>query len=338
MPKKKTKNQIAFEREIKRLTRFVKQAERQGIYFPEPPVPAVMPKRITKKALEKLQLTTRSDIQARGYVVDYETGETEEFKPAPSKKRYLSQIKPLMSEREKQKARKQAKAKELTTKRVNAIMKQWKIPKSAEKEIRKMVLSEDYTDEEKETFLRKISKFYNPYEPTDSGRWELPEPEPEEEKPIKTRKPVTYDEDEEATYFDVPEPDDFDTAPADGYKVVLDRLHSMLTTGKNSETKRVVSDALDDAIANSPGETEEEKKQNFVDKIRPNINKLMQKLYEAFTKVYPEEIADAAFDAISYISDFVDSDLQERIESAANGDGWYSSVNRRRAQKMGWMP
>ena len=338
MPKKKTKNQIAFEREVKRLTRFVKQAERQGIYFPEPPVPAVMPKRITKKALEKLQLTTRSDIQARGYVVDYETGETEEFKPAPSKKRYLSQIKPLMSEREKQKARKQAKAKELTTKRVNAIMKQWKIPKSAEKEIRKLVLSEEYTDEEKEIFLRKISKFYNPYEPTDGGRWELPEPEPKEEKPIKTRKPVTYDEDEEATYFDVPEPDDFDATPADGYKVVLDRLKSMLTTGKNSETKRLVSDALDDAIANAPGETEEEKKQNFVDKIRPNINKLMQKLYEAFTKVYPEEIADAAFVSISYISDFVDSDLQEQIENAANGDGWYSSVNRRRAQKMGWMP
>ena len=115
MPKKKTKNQIAFEREVKRLTRFVKQAERQGIYFPEPPVPAVMPKRITKKTLEKLQMTTRSDIQARGYVVDYETGETEEFKPAPSKKRYLSQIKPLMSEREKQKARKQATIQKMET-------------------------------------------------------------------------------------------------------------------------------------------------------------------------------------------------------------------------------
>ena len=337
MPTKKTKNQIAFEREVKRLTRFVKQAERQGVYFPEAPIPK-MPKRITQKTLQKLQLTTRADIQARGYVVDYDTGEAEGFKPAPSKKRYLSQIKPLMSEREKQKARKQAKAKELTTKRVNAIMKQWKIPKSVEKEIRKLVLSEDYTDEEKETFLRKISKFYNPYEPTDGGRWELPEPEPEEEKPIKTRKPVTYDEDEEPEYFDVPEPDDFDATPADGYKVVIERLKSMLTGGKNGETKKVVSDALDDAIENSPGETEEEKKQNFVDKIRPNINKLMQKLYEAFTKVYPDEIADAAFDALTYISDFVSADLQERIATAAYGDGWYTSVERRRAQKMGLMP
>ena len=112
----------------------------------------------------------------------------------------------------------------------------------------------------------------------------------------------------------------------------------MLTGGKNCETKKVVSDALDDAIENSPGETEENKKQNFVDKIRPNINKLMQKLYEAFTKVYPDEIADAAFDALTYISDFVSADLQERIETAAHGDGWYTSVNRRRAQKMGLMP
>ena len=338
MPNKKTKNQIAFEREVKRLTRFVKQAERQGIYFPEPPVPAVMPKRITKKALQKLQLTTRADVQARGYVVDYETGETEAFTPAPSKKRYLSQIKPLMSEREKQKVRKQAKAKELTTKRVNAVMKQWKIPKSAENEIRKLITSEDYTEEEKEVLLRKISKFYNPYQPPEDVSWELPEPEPEEEKPKKTRRPVTYDDDEEPQYFDVPEPDDFDATPADGYKVVLERLKSMLTGGKNSETKKVVSDALDDAIENSPGETKEEKKQNFVDKIMPNINKLMQKLYEAFTKVYPDEIADAAFDALNYISDFVTADLQERIEMAANTDGWYASVNRRRAQKMGWMP
>lgn len=338
MPSKKTKNQIAYEREVKRLTRFVKQAERQGIYFPEPPIPAVMPKRITKKALQKLQLTTRADIQSRGYVVDYETGEAEGFKPAPSKKRYLSQIKPLKSEREKQKARKQAKAKELTTKRVNAIMKKWRIPKSAEKEIRKLVTSEDYTEEEKEVFIRKISKFYNPYEPSDDFRWELLEPEPEEEKPKKTRRPVTYDDEEEPQYFDVPEPDDYDTTPADGYKVILERLKSMLTAGKNTETKRVVSDALDGVINNSPGETEEEKQKNFVDKIRPNLNKLMQKLYEAFTKVYPEEIADAAFDALTYISDFVDADLQERIENAANGDGWYASVHRRRAQKMGWMP
>lgn len=338
MPTKKTKNQIAFEREVKRLTRFVKQAERQGVYFPEPPVPAVMPKRITKKALQKLQLTTRADIQARGYVVDYESGEAEAFKPAPSKKRYLSQIKPLMSEREKQKARKQAKAKELITKRVNAVMTKWKIPKSVEKEIRKLVTSEDYTEEEKESFLRKISKFYNPYEPPEDVSWELPVPEPEEEKPKKTRRPVTYDDDEEPEYFDVPEPEDFDATPADGYKVVIDRLKSMLTGGKNSETKKVVSDALDDAIENLPGETKEEKKQNFVDKIRPNINKLMQKMYEAFTKVYPDEIADAAFDALTYISDFVDSDLQERIETAAHGDGWYTSVNRRRAQKMGLMP
>lgn len=338
MPTKKTKNQKAFEREVKRLSRFVKQAERQGIYFPEPPVPEVMPKRITKKALQKLQLTTRADIQARGLVVDYETGEAEGFKPVPSKKRYLSQIKPLMSEREKQKVRKQAKAKELTTKRVNAVMKKWKIPKSAEKEIRNLVTSEDYTEEEKDVFLRKISKFYNPYESSEDFRWELPGSEPEEEKPKKTRRPVTYDDDEEPQYFDVPEPDDFDATPADGYKVVLERLKSMLTGGKNSETKKVVSDALDDAIENSPGETEEEKKQNFVDKIRPNINKLMQKLYEAFTKVYPDEIADAAFDALNYISDFVTADLQERIETAANTDGWYASVNRRRAQKMGWMP
>lgn len=338
MPTKKTKNQIAFEREVKRLTRFVKQAERQGIYFPDPPVPEVMPKRITKKALQKLQLTTRADVQARGYVVDYETGEVEGFKPAPSKKRYLSQIKPLMSEREKQKARKQAKAKELTTKRVNSVMKQWKIPKSAEKELRKLITSEDYTEEEKETFIRKISKFYNPYEPPEDVSRELPEPEPNEEKPKKTRRPVIYDDDEEPQYFDVPESDDFDATPADGYKVVIERLKSMLTGGKNRETKAIVSDALDEAIDNSPGETEEEKKQNFVDKIRPNINKLMQKLYEAFTKVYPDEIADAAFDALTYISDFVSADLQERIETAAHGDGWYAGVNRRRAQKMGWMP
>lgn len=340
MPTKKTKNQLAFEREVKRLTRFVKQIERQGVYFPEPPVPASMPKRITKKQLEKLQLTTRADIQARGYVVDYDTGEAEAFKPAPSKKRYLSQIKPLKSEREKQKARKQAKAKELTTKRVNAILKQWKIPKAAEKEIRKLVQSSEYTEEEKQGFLRKISKFYNPYTPIEET---TPEPEPpelpEEEAPKKLkRRPVVYDDDEEPVFFDVPSPDDFDAQPTDGYKTVIDRLKSMLTVGKNTNTQKVVSDALDDAIENSEGDTEEDKKRNFVEKIRPNLNKLMQKLYDAFTKVYPDEIADATFDALTYITDFVSPELQQRIEDAANADGYYGTVSRRRAQKMGWMP
>lgn len=339
MPKK-TKNRLAFEREVKRLSRFVKQAEQQGVYFPDNTVPAI-PKRITKKALEKIQLTTRADIQSKGFIVDYETGEAEAFKPAPSKKRYLSQIKPLQTAREKQKTRKQAAAKAAETKRVNAILEQWKIPKAAEKEIRKIVRSTEYTEEEKQGFLRKISKFYNPYatieEPTTEPEpTELP---PEEEAPKKiTRRPVVYDDDEEPEFFDVPSPDDFDAEPTDGYKTIIDRLKSMLTGGKNSETKKVVSDALDDAIENTDGDTEEDKKRNFVDKIRPNLNKLMQKLYDAFTKVYPDEIADATFDALTYITDFISPDLQQRIEDAANADGYYSTVSRRRAQKMGWMP
>ncbi len=338
MPTKKTKNQLAFEREVKRLTRFVKQAERQGVYFPEPPLPAAMPKRITKKQLEKLQLTTRADIQSRGYVVDYETGEAEAFTPAPSKKRYVSQIKPLQTPRERQKARKQAAAKAAETKRVNAILAQWKIPKSAEKEIRKILQSAEYTEEEKQSFIRKISKFYNTYTPVEEP---TPEPEPEqpEEEPKKiTRRPVVYDDDEEPVFFDVPSPDDFDVEPTDGYKIIIDRLKSMLTVGKNSDTQKLVSEVLDEAIDNTEGETEEDKKRNFVDKIRPNLNKLMQKLYDAFTKVYPEEIADATFDALTYITDFITPDLQERIENAANADGFYASVHRRRAQKMGWMP
>lgn len=344
MATKKTKNQLAFEREVKRLTRFVKQAEQQGVYFPDSAVPS-MPKRITKKALQKLQLTTRADIQARGYIVDYETGEAESFQPAPSKKRYLSQIKPLMTEREKQKARKQAYQKGQITKSVNAAMKRWQIPKTAEKELRRLVTS-GYSDVEKEEYLRKISKFYNPFKP-EIWSEELPEiipepepePTPEPEKIKPSKKPVVYDDSEPPVFFDVPDPDAAgEDESADGYKIVLDRLESMLTGGKNDETKKVVSDALDDAIENTEGETEEEKQKNFVDKIRPNLNKLMQKLYEAFTKVYPDEIADAAFDALYYITDFVSSDLQERIEAAANGDGYYSSVHRRTAQHMGWMP
>lgn len=340
MPKK-TKNRIAFEREIKRLTRFVKQAEKQGVYFPDDAVPAI-PKRITKKALEKIQLTTRADVQSKGYAVDYETGEAESYKPAPSKKRYLSQIKPLQTAREKQKSRKQAAAKAVETKRTNEALKRWNIPKSAEAQIRKIV-SSDYTDEEKETFLRKISKFYNPFRP---DLWDPeaekviaePEPEPEPEAPKKKKRPVVYDDDEDPEFFDVPSPDDYDEEPVDGFQTIIDRLESMLTAGKNEATKKVVSDALHDAIEQTEGDDYEEKKKNFVDKIRPNLNKLMQKLYEAFTKIYPDEIADAAFEALAYCTDFVDSDLQAKIEAAADSDGYYTTVNRRRAQRMGWMP
>lgn len=340
MPTKKTKNQIAFEREVKRLTRFVKQAEKQGVYFPEPPVPAVMPKRVTKKALQRLQLMTKSEVQSKGYIIDTATGEVrEEYKPAPSKKRYLSQIKPLMTEREKIQARKQAKAKELTTKRVNAIMKQWKIPKSAEKVIRKLVLSEDYSEDEKTSILRKIAKFYNPHEFEEGFRWELPEAEPEEEKPIKTRRPVEYDEDEEAEFFDVPSPDDFDVPAADGYEITLERLKDMLNMGNNPNTAAVINDLIDEQIERETGATQEEKRKSFVDRISPNINKIRQRLYEAFTKNYGDEVANAAIDAIFYIVDAVDADIQRRIKEAAYTDApRMSTVGKYNARLSGWIP
>lgn len=92
-PRKPTPNAKAFEREVKRLTRIVKQAEKRGITFLTSPIPE-KPERVTKKQLRLISAIKPPDIYAKGFVVDQQTGEFILYKTKDAKKEQFTTKKP----------------------------------------------------------------------------------------------------------------------------------------------------------------------------------------------------------------------------------------------------
>ena len=85
--KKKTPNQKAYQKERRRLLQAVRRAEKQGYIFPEDIVPEV-PKRVTKKQLEKIQKTKPKQLYKKAKFVYQETGEVV---PAEQRKQEVKQ-------------------------------------------------------------------------------------------------------------------------------------------------------------------------------------------------------------------------------------------------------
>jgi hypothetical protein len=72
--KQLTPLQQAYKKELQRIMRGVKKAEKQGYVFNENKLPKT-PKRITKQSLSKLQKIKPKDLKAKAQKVDYNTGE-----------------------------------------------------------------------------------------------------------------------------------------------------------------------------------------------------------------------------------------------------------------------
>ena len=85
--KKKTENQKAYQKERRRLLQAVRRAEKQGYIFPEDIVPE-LPKRVTKKQLEKIQKTKPKQLYKKAKFVYQETGE---IVPAKQRKQEVKQ-------------------------------------------------------------------------------------------------------------------------------------------------------------------------------------------------------------------------------------------------------
>ena len=72
--RKQTENQKAYQKERRRILQAVRRAEKQGYIFPEDIVPK-LPKRVTKKQLEKIQKTKPKQLYKKAKFVYQETGE-----------------------------------------------------------------------------------------------------------------------------------------------------------------------------------------------------------------------------------------------------------------------
>ena len=84
---KQTENQKAYQKERRRLLQAVRRAEKQGYIFPEDVVPE-LPKRVTKKQLEKIQKTKPKELYKKAEFVYQETGEVV---PAEQRKQEVKQ-------------------------------------------------------------------------------------------------------------------------------------------------------------------------------------------------------------------------------------------------------
>ena len=84
-PRKPSSNAQAFEREVKRLQRLVKIAENKGIVFISSPIPE-KPDVVTRKKLNFIKSITKSDIESKGYTLDKETGELQNYVPPKQSK------------------------------------------------------------------------------------------------------------------------------------------------------------------------------------------------------------------------------------------------------------
>ena len=71
--KKLTVNQKEFEKQVKRLTRYVRAYENKGLVFITPIIPE-RPKRVTKQRIEVLRRIKPTDIARKAYEVDKTTG------------------------------------------------------------------------------------------------------------------------------------------------------------------------------------------------------------------------------------------------------------------------
>lgn len=71
--KKLTVNQKEFEKQVKRLTRYVRVYENKGLVFINPIIPE-RPKRVTKQRIETLRRIKPKDIAKKAYEVDKTTG------------------------------------------------------------------------------------------------------------------------------------------------------------------------------------------------------------------------------------------------------------------------
>lgn len=71
---KLTKNQIAFKKQVTRIKNFIRRATKRGYEFSNNVIPT-MPKRVTKKSIEKIKNIKPKDLYSKASYLDKSTGE-----------------------------------------------------------------------------------------------------------------------------------------------------------------------------------------------------------------------------------------------------------------------
>ena len=106
--KKLTEKQKAYQKERRRLLQTVNRAKKQGYIFPENIVPS-LPKRVTKKSLQRIQNLKSQDLYKKAQYLYEETGEI------VSAEQRKQEVKRIGIEKRKLTRKKKSKSQEITT-------------------------------------------------------------------------------------------------------------------------------------------------------------------------------------------------------------------------------
>lgn len=264
-PRKPSSNAQAFEREVKRLQRLVKIAENKGIVFISSPIPE-KPDVVTRKKLNLIQSITKSDIESKGYTLDKETGELQNYAPPKkSKARTTSPRsykpystpphiptppKPKLSEEELHKVRSESAKKAAQTRKereatdIEYAKRMYEQRIKALEKARETRRRREQEDQEYKKRMDEIRR--KSLEKAREAKRNKREQEQQEQpkSPIEPEIPIEEPEPEQEPQIEEP---DYSELPSQG-DVILANIRAELSGAVNSHIAQYLLDLLEDEI------------------------------------------------------------------------------------------
>ena len=324
--KKLTVNQKEFEKQVKRLTRYVRAYENKGLVFITPIIPE-RPKRVTKQRIEALRRIKPTDIARKAYEVDKTTGlVTPYLEPDVRKARRTAKAdfptggkiadpKVNLSEEEKHKRRVEGAKKAAETRRQHELADP--IYKARMDEVRRKNLEKArYAKEQKRLKKGFEEIFGKPDDDTPIEKLVLPPEETTSDKLKTFAKSLNESEiplDEQAEILNTFEP------PLRGETMVY-QLEAICNGAQNKSTAAFLLDTLEAARLTDG--------QALYERLANAYELTLDRAQRACWDSNAEVIIQSATAVVEVIQGYVSSSDREAIENIAIGDTPYSTRKR----------
>lgn len=324
--KKLTVNQKEFEKQVKRLTRYVRAYENKGLVFITPIIPE-RPKRVTKQRIEALRQIKPKDIALKAYEVDKTTGlVTPYLEPDVRKARRTAKAefptggkiagpKVKLSEEEKHKRRVEGAKKAAETRRQHELADP--IYKARMDEVRRKNLEKARYAKEQKRLEKGFEKIFGkPDDDTPIENLVLPPEESTSDKLKTFARSLNESEiplDEQSEILSTFDP------PLRGETMVY-QLEDICNGAQNKSTAAFLLDTLEAARL-----TDE---QALYERLANAYELTLDRAQRACWDSNAEVIIQSATAVVEVIQGYVSSSDREAIENIAIGDTPYSTRKR----------
>ena len=324
--KKLTVNQKEFEKQVKRLTRYVRAYENKGLVFITPIIPE-RPKRVTKQRIEVLRRIKPTDIARKAYEVDKTTGlVTPYLEPDVRKARRtakadfptggkIAEPKVKLSEEEKHKRRVEGAKKAAETRRQHELADP--IYKARMDEVRRKNLEKARYALEQKRLKKGFEKIFGkPDDDTPIEKLVLPPEETTSDKLKTFARSLNESEiplDEQSEILSTFDP------PLRGETMVY-QLEAICNGAQNKSTAAFLLDTLEAARL-----TDE---QALYERLANAYELTLDRAQRACWDSNAEVIIQSATAVVEVIQGYVSSSDREAIENIAIGDTPYSTRKR----------